>query len=255
VAILSEAAAQRYWPGQNPVGKRFAVGSLDRFGCFRCDDPYGPEWREVVGVVGDVRSGGIGSATLPVVYFSFRQHSVYDPTIVVRTAGDPRVLSAAVRNEIKAMNNRVVVTNVRTMQQAVSDTVSEPRTRASLVGLFAGLALLLGMLGIYGLASFTVTQRTQEIGIRMALGAQASEIARMILGGALRLSTIGAALGLLASAAMARMLTSLLFGIQPFDPITLIGACGFLMASAVAASYFPARRAMRIDPAIALRSE
>jgi ABC-type antimicrobial peptide transport system permease subunit len=141
------------------------------------------------------------------------------------------------------------------MQQVVSDTIDEPRMRASLVGLFAGLALLLGMLGIYGVASHTVTQRTQEISIRMALGAPGPEVARMVIGGALRLSAIGAAVGLLASMAMAKTLGSLLFGIQPLDPLTLIASCGFLMTAAVAASYFPARRAMRIDPVIALRSE
>ncbi len=256
VAILSEAAARRYWPGEDPVGRRFAVGSSDRFGWFRSPpDQFGPEWREIVGVVGDVRSGGFASEVLPVVYYGHRQASVNGPIILVRTVGDPLSLAAAVRTEIKTLNGRVVVTDVRNMKQVVSGTVSEPRTRASLVGLFAGLALLLGMLGIYGVASHTVSQRTQEIGIRMALGARGPEVARMVIGGALRLSMIGVALGILASMAMARALAGLLFGIQPLDPLTFIVACGFLMAAAVVASYFPARRAMRIDPAIALRNE
>jgi len=257
VAIVSEETARRYWPGQDPVGKRFVIGSLDRLSGFlrAPQNPPGPEWREIVGVVGDVRSSGFGAEVLPVVYYPHRQFAIYGPTILVRTPRDPLSLGSTVRNEINALHNRGVVTNVRSMDQVVSDTVSEPRTRASLVGLFAGLALLLGMLGIYGVASHTVTQRTQEIGIRMALGARGPEVARMVIGGALRLSTIGAVVGLLASAAMARMLAGLLFGIQPLDPVTLIASCGFLMAAAVAASYFPARRAMRIDPAIALRNE
>jgi putative ABC transport system permease protein len=261
VAILSETTARRYWPGQDPIGKRFVIGSSDRLSGFGRTDLHGPEWREVVGVVGDVRSGGFGSEVLPMVYYAHRQFAINGPTIVVRTSslartgGDPLALAAAVRNEVNSLGNRAVVANIRSMQQVVSDSVSEPRTRAALVGLFAGLALLLGMLGIYGVASHTVTQRTREIGIRMALGARASEVASIVIGGALRLSVIGAGLGLLASLAMARALAGLLFGIQPVDPLTLIGSCGFLMAAAVAASYLPARRAMRIDPAIALRNE
>jgi putative ABC transport system permease protein len=251
VAVVSEETARRYWPGQDPVGKRFAIGSSDRLG----GNSNGPEWREVVGVVGDVRSSGFGSEVLPVVYYAHRQFAIYGPTILVQTSGDPLSLASAVRNEINALHDRGVVTNVRSMEQVVSDTVSEPRTRASLVGLFAGLALLLGMLGIYGVASHTVTQRTQEIGIRMALGARGSQMARMVIGGALRLSMIGAALGLLAAMATARMLAGLLFGIRPLDPVTLIASCALLMTAAVAASYLPARRAMRIDPAIALRNE
>ncbi len=255
VAILSESTARRYWPGQDPIGKRFVIGSSDRLSGFLRTDLHGPEWREVVGVVGDVRSGGFGSEILPMVYYAHRQFAINGPTILVRTGGDPLALAAAVRNEINTVGNRSVVTNIRSMQQVVSDSVAEPRTRAALVGLFAGLALLLGMLGIYGVASHTVTQRTREIGIRMALGARASEVASMVIGGALRLSMMGAALGLLASLAMARALTGLLFGIQPVDPLTLIVSTGFLMAAAVAASYLPARRAMRIDPGIALRNE
>ena len=194
VAILSATTARRYWPGQDPIGKRFVIGSSDRLSGSLNPDLHGPEWREVVGVVGDVRSGGFGSEVLPMVYYAHRQFAIYGPTILLRTSASPLAFGSTVRNEINTLNNRQVVTNIRSMRQVVSDTASEPRTRASLVGLFAGLALLLGMLGIYGVASHTVTQRTREIGIRMALGARASEVARMVIGGALRLSAIGAAL-------------------------------------------------------------
>jgi putative ABC transport system permease protein len=141
------------------------------------------------------------------------------------------------------------------MEQAVSDTISEPRLRASLVALFAGLALLLGMLGIYGVASYTVTRRTQEIGIRMALGARRGEIAGMILGRSFLLAVGGVGLGLLASATAVRTLSSLLFGVQPLDPATLATSGVLLVACAMVASYVPARRAMQVDPAVALRDE
>jgi putative ABC transport system permease protein len=153
------------------------------------------------------------------------------------------------------MNNRAVVTEVRSMDQVVSDVIAEPRLRASIVTIFASLAVLLGMLGIYGLTSYTVTRRTQEIGIRMALGAPEIEIVRMIVGHALWLAASGAALGLIASLVAARVLASLMFGIGPFDPLTLMAACLLLVGSAVVASYLPVRRAMRIDPASSLRNE
>jgi predicted permease len=255
VAVVSEAVAQRYWPGEDPVGKRIAIGSLDRFGCFRCQNSPGPEWVEVVGIAGDVRSGGLGSEVLPVVYYSYRQHSIYDPTILIRTNGDALALAPAVQNEIIALNKRVVITRTRRIEQAIADTASEPRLRASLVGVFAGLALLLGMLGVYGTASHSVTQRTREIGIRMALGARPDEIARLVLARVLRLSILGAGIGLLASLSLARTLASMLFGIQPLDPQTLVWSCGLLLSSAIVASYIPTRRAMRIEPAIALRRE
>ena len=255
VAVLSETTAQHYWQGEDPIGKRFAIGSLDRFGCFRCDNAPGPEWVEVVGIVGNVRSGGLGSDVLPVVYYSHRQHSIYDPKILIRTSGNPLLLASAVRNEMLALNKRVLITRTLPIDQVISDTASEPRVRASLVGVFAGLALVLGMLGVYGTASHTVTQKTREIGIRMALGARQNEIARMILSGMLRLSLLAVALGFLGFWAIARMLASLLFGIQPLDLLTLILSCGFLVTTTTLASYMPIRRAMRIDPAIALRNE
>jgi putative ABC transport system permease protein len=256
VAVISEAAKRRYWPDEDPIGKRFALGSVERFGSFRpLHGPEVVEWREIVGIVGDVRAAGFNAAALPQIYYSYRQFPVYDPTILLRTAGEPMLLASTAQNEIKRMNNRVVITEVRSMEQVVSDVIAEPRLRASLVTLFASLAVLLGMLGIYGLTSYTVTRRTPELGIRMALGAREAEVARMIVGQALWLAAGGAALGLIASLAVARALASLMFGIGPFDLVTLVAVCLLLVGSAAVASYFPARRAMRIDPASALRNE
>ena len=256
VAVISENAWRRYWPNEDPIGKRFAIGSLEHFGGFRrLQAPEVAEWREIVGVVGDVRAAGFNSGALPQIYYSYRQFPVYDPTILLRTVGDPMLLGSAARNEIRAINNHVVVTEIRSMEQLVSDVITEPRLRAAFVTVFAGLALLLGMLGIYGLTSYTVTRRTQEIGIRMALGARETEIARMIVVRALWLAAGGAGVGLIASLAEARALASLMFGIGSFDPLTLVAVCLLLVGSAVVASYFPARRAMHIDSATALRNE
>jgi putative ABC transport system permease protein len=256
VAVVSETAWRRYWPNEDPIGKRFAIGSLEHFGSFRrLQAPEVAEWREIVGVVGDVRAAGFNSGTLPQIYYSYRQFPVYDPTILLRTVGDPILLASAARDETKRTNNRAVVTEVRSMDQVVLDVIAEPRLRASIVTIFASLAVLLGMLGIYGLTSYTVTRRTQEIGIRMALGAREIQVGRMVVGHALSLAACGAALGLIASLAAARVLASLMFGIGPFDPLTLMAACLLLVGSAVVASYLPVRRAMRIDPASSLRNE
>jgi putative ABC transport system permease protein len=256
VAVISETAKRRYWPNDHPLGKRFALGSLERFGSFRpLRGPEVVEWREIVGVVGDVRAAGFNSGALPQIYYSYRQFPVYDPTILLQTARDPMLLAFAARNEIKAINNRAVVTEIRSMDQVVSDVIAEPRLRASIVTIFASLAVLLGMLGVYAQTSYTVTQRTQEIGIRMALGAREIEVARMIVGHALWLAACGAALGLIASLLAAKVLVGLIFGIGPFDPLTLMAACLLIVGSAVVASYLPVRRAMRIDPASALRNE
>lgn len=256
VTVLSETAARRYWPGEDPIGKRFVSGSAERFGWFRSPpSESGPEWREIIGVVGDVRSSGYGSAPLPIAYYSHQQAPVNAPFLLVRTEGEPASLAAAVRDEITNLNSRVVVTNSRGMDQVISDTITEPRVRAALVGLFAGLALLLGMLGVYGTASYAVALRTQEIGIRIALGASRSEVAGMVVGQAFRLAALGTAVGLLGSCLVSRAFSSLLFGVQPIDPLTLAAASLVLLGSAVIASYFPARRAMKIAPASALRNE
>jgi predicted permease len=256
VAILSETAARRYWPGMNPVGKRFASGSLDRFGSFRLIPPgQDREWREIVGVVGDVRAPGFDSGALPIVYYSYTQSSLFAPALLIRTEGEPVQLASAVRGAIHDLNPRVVVTRTLTMEDAVSESISEPKLRAWLVALFAGLAQMFGMLGVYSVASYNVTRRSQEIGIRIALGARAAEIAGMILGRSCALAAVGIVLGLLASTAAVRAISSLLFQIQPLDPLTLAASCLLLFACAILASYLPARRAMRIDPAAALRNE
>lgn len=256
VAVLNETAARRYWPGEDPIGKRFAIGSRERYGSFRAPvEPGGIEWREIVGVVSDVRSAGFAADVQPEVYFCYKQFPIYGPTLIVRTHGDPMLLAGAIRREIAAVSNRAVVRSIRTMDQVAAETLAERRLRAMLVALFSVLALAQGILGIYGVLSYTVAQRTQEIGIRMALGADPLQVSRMIVGQALRLTAAGIVVGLAGAFAAARWIASLLFGVQPLDIPTFAGTCVLLLLVSIFASYAPARKAMRVDPALALRSE
>ncbi len=258
VALVNETAARRYWRGEDPIGKRFAIGSRERFGRFRA--PIGPddseeEWREIVGIVADVRSGGFAADVQPEVFYSYRQFPLYGPRVLVRTVGDPMALAQTIRRDVAAVNASAVVTDVRTMEQVAAESVVAPRLRALLVGSFSTLALMLAMLGIYGVLSYTVGQRTQEIGIRMALGASRARVSRMVIGQALALTTVGMLVGLVGAAGTSQWMATLLFGVQPFDLLTLATTCATLFAITVLASYGPAQTAIRVDPAVALRRE
>jgi predicted permease len=257
VAVINETAARRYWPGEDPIGKRFAIGSRERFGSFRQPPPGGVEWREIVGVVSDIRSAGFAADVQPEVYYSYRQFPLYDPRIVIRAANDraAEALAKIVRQEIRSLNPDAIVVGVRTLDDLAIRSIAEPRMRAALVMTFSALALLLGMLGIYGVMSYTVAQRAREIGIRMALGARAVDVRRMVLAQAFQLTAAGVLIGLASAFAIARWISSLFFGVGPADVTTLAVTCLLLMTAAFLATASPARRAVRIDPAIALRSE
>jgi predicted permease len=255
VVALNETAARRYFPNENPIGRRFAIGSSERFGSTRPVRAGEVEWHEVAGVVGDVRAAGFDNDVQPEVYYSYKQFPVYDPTIVVRTHGAPEGLAAAVRREIRDESAMAVVTKVRTMEQAATASIAGARLRAALVGLLSAIALALAALGLYGVVSYTVARRTAEIGVRMALGAEGPSIRRMIVGDGLRVTLIGIAVGTLGAIAAARSARTLLFGVAPFDWLTLAGTTIVLIVAACAASYLPARRAASVDPAAALRSE
>ena len=255
VAILNETAARRYWSGEDPIGKRFAIGSRDRFGSFRPPPPGGIEWREIVGVVSDIRSAGQIAPIEPEVYYSYHQFPIYSPSLIVRTEAQPLPLAAAVRREIEAVSRNAVVTDVRTMDAVAAQAIADPTLRAQVVGGLSLLAVVLGMLGVYGLMTYSVTQRTREIGIRMALGAREGQVMIMVMRRAIALTAAGLALGLTLAIAAARWLTTLLFGVKTADPVTMVVAVVLLAGASVAASFVPARRAARVDPAMALRSE
>ena len=240
-AVINETMERRFWPKGDALGKRINLCSLDPKPC----------WSTIIGVTGNVHQFGLDAEPTFDVYFV----GGWTPYVVVRTASDPVALAAAVTDVIHKADSNLPVTHVMTMDGLLTDSISPRRFSATLVGVFAVLAVVLAAVGIYGVMSYTVSQRTQEIGVRMALGAQLTSVRRMILGQTLKLTLIGVALGLAGAFVVARFLTSLLFGVGVYDPLTFLGVAVLLVAVALAASYVPARRAMRVHPIVALRYE
>ncbi len=239
--IINENMARRYWPQGDAQGKRVNFCSLDPKPC----------WFSIVGIVGNVHQFGLDGESTFDAYFV----GGWTPFLVVRTASDPLTVAAAITDVVHKVDPNLPITHMTTMDGLLSDSVSPRRFSAVLVGIFAALALLLAAIGIYGVMSYTVSQRTQEIGLRMALGAQLTNVRGMILGQTLKLTLIGVGLGLAGAFVLARFLASLLFGIGTYDPVTFLGVALLLVAVALGASYIPARRAMRVDPIVALRYE
>jgi predicted permease len=255
VAIVNDTAARRYWPGEDPVGKRFAVGSRERFGSFRAVQPGQIEWREIVGVVSDVRSAGFAAELQPEVYYGYKQFPLYDPSLIVRATGEPAALVAAICREIEAVNPNVVIREARSLEAIADESIEDPRLRATIAVLFSTLALMLGMLGVYGVTSHMVAQQTREIGVRIALGAEPVAIACMVVARALRPVIAGVALGLGVAWASGRLVASLLFGVTPTDSLTLVVTCALLIGAGLLASALPTRLALRIQPIAALRDD
>jgi putative ABC transport system permease protein len=241
--VISERLARRYFPGQSPLGRRI-----------QADDGQSP-WLTVVGVVGDVKHWGLNTETNPTLYFNYRTDPERSLVLTVRTAGDAAALADAVRREVLAVDKDQPVSEVRTAAQALEESVAIERTVASLLAVFSTVALLLAGVGIFGVMSYAVTQRTQEIGIRMALGAQRGDILRLVVGRGLALGLAGVGLGLAASFALTRLMSSLLYGVTASDPVTYAGVSLLLLAVAALACYLPARRASKVDPLVALRYE
>jgi putative ABC transport system permease protein len=249
VVIVSRNMAQRVWPGENPIGKRVMPSWMK-------------EWRTVVGVVDEVRAFAVspGSAFDPAagaIYYPHTQGIVGPPTeltLVIRTANAPAILSAVPRI-VSEVNASVPVTHVQTMEQIISDSITTPRTTTWLFTAFSAMALLLGAIGIYSLVSYSVSARTREIGIRMALGAERATVVREILAEGMTLAGIGIALGTGAALGGARLLRTMLYGVQPGDPATFVLVAAVLAVAAMAAAYVPARRAASVDPMAALRYE
>ncbi|HTU36297.1 MAG TPA: ABC transporter permease [Candidatus Acidoferrum sp.] len=245
VALINQTAARKFWPGLDPVGMRFK----------RDDTPPQP-WITIVGIVGDVRQAGLDQPPRPEIYLPFQQHDFFAPSyIAVRTSGDPMAFANAVREQVWAVDKDQPVTNVMPLETMLQDYLAPRKLQSGLLGGFAAFALLLASIGIYAVLAFSVSQRTQEIGVRVALGAQRQDIFRSILAQGLKLAGVGVAIGLIGSLALSRSLASWLFGVSATDPLTMAGAVIVLLAVAAAACYVPARRAMRVDPISALRHE
>jgi putative ABC transport system permease protein len=243
VAVINETLARAYFPGESPIGQRIALRG----------DPN--EWREIVGIVADINQFGLEKENKPTFYAPFRQEDAVALNLVVRTAADPAALLPALRARILAADKFTAITRVRTLEELVSASIAQPRFYALLLALFAGIALTLAVIGIYGVIAYSVSRRTHEIGIRMALGAEASRIVRMIVGQGIFLIGVGVLLGLLAARGLTGVLRDLLFGVQPTDPVTFALIASGLMLAALLACWIPARRAARVDPLTALRNE
>ena len=256
VALINETMAKRFWPNEDPIGKRIAL-SIESL---RFDRPNAPPRldfegaaREIVGVVADVHASAIADPTMPGMYVPFAQRPVTDLTITVRTNGDPTRLIAPIRTAVRALDPDQPVSTIATMSAIVAASVQQPRDRTTLIAIFAGVALLLAALGVYGVMAHGVNERTREIGVRVALGAASRDVVGLVVRGALGMTSIGVVLGLVGGFLAARLLGSLLFGVTPTDLPTFAVAAAVIFGVAALASWLPARRAARVDPVVALR--
>ncbi len=257
VVLINEGMAKKYWQDANPVGQRIIIGK-----------GVGPEFeepaREIVGIVGDVRNGGLDSDPEPIMYIPVAQmpngvtalnNRIIPITWIVRTKVEPFSLSTEIQEELRTASGGLPVSHIRSMDQVRSESTQRTDFNMTLLVIFAGVALMLAAIGIYGLMAYSVQLRTQEIGIRMALGAGPQDVRRMVVKQGMRLALIGVFLGVAAALALTRLMVSLLYGVKPWDPAAIVSVAVLLSAVALLATYFPARRASRVDPMIALRYE
>jgi len=245
VALISTALARRYFPNENPLGQHIAFGF----------PPNGNVSREIVGVVADIHNVSLGQEPGPMMYVPFAQEPFWGAEIVVKGGLSIAEVETAIRAQARNIDAGLPITDIETLPQALNASVAEPRFRTALLAIFGAIALVLATVGIYGVIAYSVSRRTREIGVRMALGASPASLRRMVLGESVKLALIGLAVGIPAAFASARVLSTMLFGVTAGDPLTFVGVALLLMLVALAAGYFPARRAMRVDPVTALRCE
>jgi putative ABC transport system permease protein len=243
--VINDSMAREYWPAANPIGQRIQASGGQ------------PVWRTVIGVVGDVLHDGLDGAAKPEMYLPVDQamNIESNPTVVVRSETAPDATTRELRAAVSAIDPAIAVDRIETMQQLVSGSVAQPRFRTVILTAFSLLALVMASIGIYGVMNYLVIQRTREFGIRLSLGATPTDVLRLVLGRAATLIGAGTCLGLVGSVLLVRLITNLLFGTAPLDPLTFATVPALLAAVALMASYIPARRATRIDPIVALRNE
>jgi putative ABC transport system permease protein len=251
VVVINSSFARAHFPNQSPIGQHIQVGAEPN------PDPKVP-WMEIVGVVADVKQS-LASESSSEMYVPFRQADQVLPvltmSLVVRTAGDPLAQTNALRSVVHNIDPNQPVTAIRSMQENVAQSVSEPKFRTVLLSVFAGIALVLAAVGIFGVMAYSVAQRTRELGLRMALGASRGRVLQLVLANGVRLTLMGVGIGLVATFFLTRYVSSLLFNVPPFDPITLVAVVAALIVISLCACYLPARRATLVDPMIALRQE
>jgi putative ABC transport system permease protein len=247
VVIVTKSFADKYFPGEDPVGKHLKPGAGD--------EPGEAPWREIIGVVGDIRNRSLDAPTRPAYYLPLSQLVWGEPTVLVRTAVDPSAILPEVRDILRQIDPEIPLYDVRTYDDYVALSVGREKFQTVLLGLFAGIALLLTAVGLYGVMAYSVVQRTQEIGIRLALGASHHDVLAMVLRGGATLAGIGLAVGTIGALILTRFMKTMLFGVKTQDPATFVVVCVGLSAVALLASYIPARRATKVDPMVALRYE
>ncbi|HTG94592.1 MAG TPA: ABC transporter permease [Pyrinomonadaceae bacterium] len=245
VTLINDTLRRRFFPNEDPVGRRINFGREGE-----------PDWHQIVGVVGDVKYNGLAEDIQPAIYQPVAQQASWGISLILKTdIADPLSLTPAIRGELRKIDPDLPLTQVSTMDQRISVAMAQPRFRTSLIALFAAVALLLACVGIYGVVSYSVSQRTHEIGIRMALGAQQGDMLRMVIKQTLVFAAAGVTLGLSASLALTGFMSTLLFGVAPNDPPTFVLTAAVLALTALLAAYLPARRAAKVDPLVALRYE
>jgi len=245
VAIVSEELARRYFPNQDPIGRQM------RFGF----PPNGNVPREIVGVVGDVRDVALSKKPGPMMYVPFAQAPLYGGEVVIRSSLSLSSAAAEIREAVHSIDKNLPVTDVEPFTDAIGQSISRERFRTFLLGSFGAIALLLAAVGIFGIISYSASQRTQEIGIRMAIGAQRHDILGLILGQGVKLALLGLGAGVVFALLLTRLMASLLYNVSATDPLTFGGVAIILLVVAAIACYIPARRAMRVDPIVALRNQ
>jgi putative ABC transport system permease protein len=246
VIIINETLARRDFPGEDPIGRRITLSD---------ETPKEEDWVTIVGIAKDTKPRALDSDPVAEMYMPYTQQPRGGLALIIRTNEKPESIVAAVRRTLQSIDKDRPVFGVRTFESVILEAVAGPRFRAFLLGVFAAVALILAMVGIYGVMSYSVEQRIQEIGTRMALGAQGSDIFKLVIGQGMALAFVGVGIGLVASFALTRVLSQLLFDVNPTDPLTFTVIALLLIGVALVACWIPARRATKVDPLLALRCE